>query len=46
MLRIRNLGIIGSTQAGPDLTTVQPAIDAAIAGTQVNVKWGWGGNTA
>jgi hypothetical protein len=41
-----NLGIIGSAQTGPDLTTVQPVIAAAIMGNQVNVKWGWGGNSA
>jgi hypothetical protein len=41
-----NLGIVGSTQTGPDLTTVQPIISAAIMGSQVNVKWGWGGNGA
>ena len=41
-----NLGIVGSTQAGPDLTTVQPAIAASLSGNTVFVKWGWGGNTA
>ena len=41
-----NLGIVGSAQPGPDLTSVQPVIDAVISGSQVNVKWGWGGNTA
>lgn len=40
------LGIEGAQQTGPDLTTVQPAIDAAISGNHVNVKWGWGGNVA
>jgi hypothetical protein len=40
------LGIEGSQQTGPDLTTVQPAISAVISGNQVNVKWGWGGNSA
>jgi hypothetical protein len=41
-----NLGIIGTTQTGPDLTTVQPVIAASLSGNQVNVKWGWGGNSA
>jgi len=41
-----NLGIVGSTQTGPDLTTIQPVISASITGSQVNVKWGWGGNSA
>jgi hypothetical protein len=41
-----NLGIIGSAQSGPDLTTIQPALDASIVGNNVLVKWGWGGNSA
>jgi hypothetical protein len=41
-----NLGIVGSAQTGPDLTTVQPVISAAIMGNVVNLKWGWGGNSA
>ena len=41
-----NLGIIGSAQVGPDLSTVQPVISASLSGNSVNVKWGWGGNTA
>ena len=41
-----NLGILGSAQTGPDLTTIQPVIDAVVSGNQVNVKWGWGGNSA
>jgi len=40
------LGIEGAQQTGPDLTTVQPVIDAIISGNHVNVKWGWGGNSA
>ena len=40
------LGIEGSQQTGPDLTTIQPIIDAVISGNHVNVKWGWGGNSA
>jgi hypothetical protein len=41
-----NLGIVGSAQTAPDLTTVQPVISVSIMGNQVNVKWGWGGNSA
>jgi hypothetical protein len=41
-----NLGIVGSAQTGPDITTVQPVIYVSIMGSQVNVKWGWGGNSA
>jgi hypothetical protein len=41
-----NLGIVGSAQTGPDLTTVQPVISVSIMGSVVNVKWGWGGNSA
>ncbi len=33
-------------QTGPDLTTVQPDIDATLSGNAVQVGWGWGGNTA
>lgn len=40
------LGIEGAEQTGPDLTTLQPVIDAVISGNHVNVKWGWGGNSA
>jgi hypothetical protein len=40
------LGIEGAQQTGPDLTTIQPIIDAVISGNHVNVKWGWGGNSA
>ena len=40
------LNIEGAQQTAPDLTTVQPQIDAIISGNQVNVKWGWGGNAA
>jgi hypothetical protein len=40
------LDIEGTEQAGPDLATVQPLIDAVISGNHVNVKWGWGGNAA
>jgi len=40
------LGIEGAQQTGPDLTTIQPIIDAMISGNHVNIKWGWGGNSA
>jgi hypothetical protein len=40
------LGIEGADQTAPDLTTLQPVIDAVISGNHVNVKWGWGGNSA
>jgi hypothetical protein len=40
------LGIEGADQTAPDLTTIQPDIDAMISGNHVNVKWGWGGNSA
>jgi len=40
------LGIVGTAQPGPDLTTIQPIIDAYIQGNQVIIKWGWGGNSA
>ena len=40
------LGIEGAQPVPPDLTTVQPDLDAELSGGQVNVYWGWGGNTA
>lgn len=40
------LDIEGTQQVGPDLATVQPKLEAIISGNQVNVKWGWGGNSA
>ena len=40
------LGIEGSIQTAPNLTTVQPIITATISGTQVGVGWGWGGYAA
>lgn len=41
-----NLGIIGSAQTGPDLTTIQPIISAVVSGNHVEIKWGWGGHGA
>jgi hypothetical protein len=40
------LGIEGPQQTAPDLTTIQPVIDAMISGNHVSIKWGWGGNRA
>lgn len=37
------LGIEGSQQAPPDLTTIQPDIDVTLNGNHVDVAWGWGG---
>jgi len=37
------LGIEGSQQTPPDLTTIRPEIDVYINGTDVIVDWGWGG---
>jgi len=37
------LGIEGSQQTPPDLTTIQPQIDVALDGNQIDVNWGWGG---
>jgi hypothetical protein len=43
---IQALGIEGTQQTGPELTVIQPVIDAVTSGNHVNVKWGWGGNGA
>jgi hypothetical protein len=40
------LGIEGAQQTGPDLTTIQPEIAVALSGNQVQITWGWGGNSA
>ena len=40
------LGIEGAQQTGPDLTTLQPDIDAAIVGNHVAVGWDWSGFAA
>ena len=40
------LGLEGAQQTGPDLTTIQPVIDAAITGGHVAIGWGWAGNSA
>jgi hypothetical protein len=41
----QTLGIEGAQQTPPDLTTIQPEIDAYINGANVAVDWGWGGYT-
>ena len=38
------LGIEGTMQTGPDLTTLKPVIDATLSGNRVEVAWGWQGN--
>jgi hypothetical protein len=40
------LGIEGAQQTPPDLTTIQPQIDAYINGNHVYVDWGWQGYSA
>lgn len=40
------LGIEGAQQTGPDLSELKPVIDAIVSGNQVNITWGWGGNSA
>ncbi len=42
----QSLNIIGAQTSGPDLTTVQPVISAALSGSTVKITWGWGGNSA
>ena len=37
------LGVQGTGQVAPDLTTVQPDLDVTISGSHVEVDWGWGG---
>ena len=40
-----DLGIVGSEQSSPDLSAVQPVISVKVSGTEVGLKWGWGGNS-
>jgi hypothetical protein len=40
------LGLEGSDQTTPDLTTVKPNIDAVVSGTHVDLAWGWDGMSA
>ena len=42
----RDLGVIGSAQTGPDLTTIAPQFTVTRTATGVNANWGWGGNSA
>jgi hypothetical protein len=41
----QSLNIIGAQATGPDLTTLQPLITAALSGSTVKITWGWGGNS-
>lgn len=38
-----DLGIIGSTESGPDLDTITPEITATRSGSTVDIKWNWQG---
>lgn len=40
------LGIVGTAQPGPDLTTLQSVLSLVIINGQVLVKWTWGGYVA
>jgi hypothetical protein len=40
------LGIEGSQQTPPDLTTIKPNIEAVVTGNHVNLDWGWNGMSA
>lgn len=40
------LGLEGAEQAGPDLTAIQPEIEAILTGNHVEISWGWGGQRA
>jgi hypothetical protein len=40
------LGIVGAAATGPDLSAVQPPLSATVTGAQVDLKSGWGGNSA
>jgi hypothetical protein len=42
-----DLGVIGSQQSAPDFATLQPSINATVAGpNKVDNDWGWGGFAA
>jgi hypothetical protein len=40
------LGIVGTAVIDPDLSAVQPPLSASVTGSNVDLKSGWGGNTA
>ena len=40
------LGIVGAAAADPDLSAVQPPLAATVIGAEVDLKSGWGGNSA
>ena len=40
-----DLGIVGSTQTPPDLTTLQPVITASLTNGHAYIGWDWGGNS-
>jgi len=40
------LGIVGAAATEPDLSAVQPPLAATVTGGQVDLKSGWGGNSA
>ena len=42
----RELGVVGSGHAGPDLMTVQPVFTLALLPTGVSLNWTWQGNSA
>ena len=42
----QTLGIEGPQQTGPDLSIIQPIIDAILSGNAVQIGWGWGGSSA
>ncbi|MEO6741627.1 MAG: hypothetical protein ABIP20_15390 [Chthoniobacteraceae bacterium] len=40
-----DLGLVGSQQTAPDLTTVQPVLTATVNGSKVDLGWGWERNS-
>lgn len=42
----KDLAVVGAGQTTPDLTTVQPPLDAHITGGHVIIDWTWNGNSA
>ena len=39
-----DLGILGTSEAAPDLATVQPILTATVNGGRVDIGWSWEGN--